>query len=198
MSLVCEYERIREGNIAERMEVFQMLDIDGAVAGVSGRLSCSKKPSEKTKRDGQSSHVVKVRPSRKERGRRGSLESSLEDEGEEVESHGRELTLKYWEGPLDHGTLKDIMDWKEDLEKEQQQQGLKGVQCYATRKLGVGFKVAGEVKAKALLIKRESKKSKMMACRKCESCRRENCGACNYCRDMKRFGGGECSSRRSS
>ena len=33
VSPACEYERIRVANIAERMELFQMLDIGGAVAG---------------------------------------------------------------------------------------------------------------------------------------------------------------------
>ena len=33
VSPVCEYERIRATNIAERMEFFRTLDIDGAVVG---------------------------------------------------------------------------------------------------------------------------------------------------------------------
>ena len=42
------------------------------------------------------------------------------------------------------------------------------------------------------LIKRKEsnkKQSRVRACRKCESCRRENCGACKYCKDMRKFGG---------
>ena len=67
MSPGCEYERIRAANIAERLEVLQML---GVVAGDGS--SCSRKSSGKAKKYGQSSHEAKVRSSRKERGRRGS------------------------------------------------------------------------------------------------------------------------------
>ena len=193
MSPACEYERIREGNIAERMEVLQMLDIETAVVGVSGGGSrFSRKPSEKVKRDGQSSCVAKVRPSRKERGRRCSHGSSLEDDGRAVKSQRRELSVKYWEGPMDWGILRDIVDFKTSPVKEQQQQQEhEGGQLEKSRAgLGVGFRVVREGKLKEFLEKaRVSNKLRAVACKVCEPCRRENCGACKYCKDMKRFGG---------
>jgi len=189
----CEYERIRTANIAERMEVLQMLDIGAAVAGNGSR--CSKKSSVKSKRDGQSYHEAKARSSRQERGRRGSHGNSLDD----VELQERGLAVKYWEGTLDQGSIRDIMGGEEGpVEKEQEHQK-EGTwpSGSGARRLGVGFKVVGEVKLKELMKKRnESRKHmdfmrarKIRACRKCESCRRENCGACKYCQDMKRFGG---------
>ena len=86
--------------------------------------------------------------------------------------------------------LKESPVKKEELQQRQEEK--EGTQPSGARKLGVGFKVAEEVKLKAVLMKRkESKKYRKIvrACRKCESCRRENCGACKYCQDMKKFGG---------
>ena len=180
MSPGCEYERIRAANIAERMEVFQMLDIGAAVAG--DRSICSRKSSGKAKRDGQIYNEAKVRSSRQERGRRGSHGNSLE----EVKSQGRELAVKYWERSLDQGIIRDIMGGEEKGHQKE------GVRQSGARKLGVGFKVVGDFELKALLMKRnESRKHKKIrrACRKCKACRTDNCGACKYCQDMIRFGG---------
>jgi len=186
MSPGCEYERIRSANIAERIEVLQMLDIDAAVAGDGS--GCSRKSSGKTKRNGQSYDEAKVRSFRQERGRRGSHGNFLE----EVNSQGRELAVKYWEGPLDQGTIRDVMGGEEGpVEKEREHQK-KGARPSGARKLGIGFKVVGEVELKALLKKRNASRKYMKivrACRKCESCRRVNCGACKYCQDMIHFGG---------
>ena len=156
-----------------------------------GGQSCSRK----VKR--QSSSKAKVRSTRKERGRREMHENpSLEDDIEAVGLQGKELMVKFWEGPLDNGTLRDIMVLNESpVKKEEQQQRREkkeGTQPSGSRKLGVGFKVAGEGKLKAVLMKRkENKKYRKIvrACRNCESCRRENCGACKYCQDMRKFGG---------
>lgn len=186
MSPGCEYERIREANIAEKMEVLQMLDIGAAVAG-DGSI-CSRKSSGKAKRDGQIYNEAKVRSSRHERGRRGSHGNSLE----EVKSQGRELAVKYWERPLDQGTIRDIMGGEEGpVEKEKGHQK-EGGRPSGARKLGVGFKVVGDFELKALLMKRnESRKHKKIrrACGMCKACRTDNCGACKYCQDMIRFGG---------
>merc|ERR1719239_1307184 len=149
--------------------------------------------SRKVKR--QSSSKAKVRSSRKERGRREMHDKpSLEDDIEAVGLQGKELLVKFWEGPLDNGTLTDIMKESPVRKGELQQrpEEKEGTQPSGSRKLGVGFKLAGEGKLKAVLMKRnESYKmhKRVRACRKCESCRRENCGVCKYCQDMKNFGG---------
>ena len=154
--------------------------------------SCPRKPSKKVKR--QSSSKFKVKLSRKERGRRERHSSSLGDDVEVKGLQGKDLMVKFWEGPLDHGTLMDIMVPKESpVKKEEKQEQKEWSPPSGARKLGVGFNLVEEGKQKTVLIKliKESNKKqrRVRACRKCESCRRENCGACKYCQDMRKFGG---------
>merc|ERR1719239_159088 len=156
--------------------------------GGFGGQSCS----WKVKR--QSSSKAKVRSSRKERGRREMHDNpSFEDDIEAVGLQGKELMVKFWEGPLDNGTLTDIMKESPVKKGELQQrpEEKEGTQPSGSRKLGVGFKLAGEAKLEAVLMKRKesNKHRRVRACGKCESCKRENCGACKYCQDMRKFGG---------
>ena len=137
-----------------------------------------------------------MRSSRKKHGRREMHDNpSFEDDIEAVGLQGKELMVKFWEGPLDNGTLRDIIVLKESPVKKEEKQPRRvekeGSQPSGSRKLGVGFKVAEEAKLKAVLMKRKgsNKHRRVRACRKCESCRRENCGACKHCQDMKKFGG---------
>merc|ERR1719193_2506773 len=101
--------------------------------------------SRKVKR--QSSSKAKVRSSRKERGRSEMHDNpSFEDDIEAVGLQGKELMVKFWKGPLDNGTLTDIM--KESPVKKgelQQRQAVKeGTQPSGSRKRGAAAETRGK------------------------------------------------------
>merc|ERR1719370_1196625 len=57
---------------------------------------------------------------------------------------------------------------------------------------GVGFKGVDEaelLEQKAKVTCKAKKQHRFNACKKCAGCRTENCGECEYCLDMPRFGG---------
>merc|ERR1712212_927510 len=57
---------------------------------------------------------------------------------------------------------------------------------------GVGFKGVDEaelLEQKAKVTCNAKKQHRFNACKKCSGCRTENCGECDHCLDMRRFGG---------
>jgi len=80
-------------------------------------------------------------------------------------------------------------------EQERKEKVAKGKGDYslgsgAARGVGfVGAQMEDLLEKKSRIVCKAKKKHRFKACAKCAGCRTENCGECEYCLDMPRFGG---------
>jgi len=97
-----------------------------------------------------------------------------------------------------HAEMKEYQDYMSELDEEEKERkmallnnkGADGLGDGAAR--GVGFKGANMddlLEKKSKVVCRAKKRHRFKACTKCTGCRSGNCGECEYCLDMPRFGG---------
>lgn len=82
---------------------------------------------------------------------------------------------------------------REEEERKEKLASGKGVDSLgqgAARGVGfIGAQVEDLLEKKSRVVCKAKKKHRFKACAKCTGCRKENCGQCEYCLDMPRFGG---------
>jgi len=94
--------------------------------------------------------------------------------------------------------MKAYEDMKAELQREEDERkakvasgkGVDSLGAGAARGVGfVGAQMDDLLEKKSKVVCKAKKKHRFKACAKCSGCRTENCGDCEYCLDMPRFGG---------